>query len=383
MDVRNGLERIIRFVKKVFSKPAEFQIFASQLDRWARFEATVRRERTIVRWFIMTLLGGFLLFYLWVQVYRFLQITQIVNANPSSLTVEVVTHDLLILSGIIVLIFGSLVLYSLASSHSLPQKRFVSPVDLCGVVIGFLIVIMFFVPSRTTIAAVGIALIASLGWGANLIMKRIVGLANFGTHQRTLEVGAPMQNVFAKFTIDVRDTFGLLRGRRSHDDRLVIYRNNAKTYRFYVVLAKHPRKPEKATLVHFESYNIGEYSIGTNAESQRRFDRDIDYFEKIIHKEKPCFSFRKTTFDHTFPFRDQVKQTVLEPVEGKISVIPRLPKRTILIVLGILVLALTTYFYSSQPQNAPLATVVGVLLVLLPIIPYLRGPAPERKWQQD
>jgi hypothetical protein len=103
--------------------------------------------------------------------------------------------------------------------------------------------------------------------------------------------------------------------------------------------------------------------------------------------EKPHFRIKTTRFDHTFPYRNEVRRTITEPTESKIGMLSRLPKRTLFVVVGIFVLAFAYYFYSitptPQPQNAALAAIVGVLLVLIPTVPYVRGPAMEKKWEED
>lgn len=378
MDVQKSLGRVVRFAKKALSKPAELPILAPELDKWARFERRVKEEQTRIRWEILTIVGSYALIFLVATGYRYFHIS--FPLTPKGVFLYEDFLNILILTA---LTFILLIGYPLVFSHFLPQKRPISPLGMTAIaIVATGVIFLLLSPQKLLTLVAGMVLLVAVASGAEYITKRIIGLSDMGSHQLTFVANASIKQLFAKFTIDVRDTFSLMRGQWSHNERLFMFKNKEKTYRFYIALAADPVRAKKASLIHFESYNLGEYAIGTSADSERRFKRDVDYFKKIICEERPRYKLRETQFVHAFPFREQVRRIIHEPAEGKITVLPRIPMPTFVFVIGAIILAFAFFFYSSQPQNAGLAAFVGILLVLLPVVPYLKGPAPERKWEE-
>lgn len=339
------------------------------LDAWERFELEAKKESTAVEQVVLTFVGGIL---------NFLVLSITVHQHP----ILIANLDWVHMGTTIVVAFLTLIVYCAACAHVfLPQKRLVRPIDVTAITTVLMLIRYYRFPTFV-FAILAVVILFLIGGVADRVARMVIGLGNMGTHSNTLEVASSLKVVESKIGIDVRDSLELKRGKPLHDGKVVVYRSKREDYRFYVVLAEHPVSSE-ATLIHFEAYNVGQYSIGESPGSKRRFDKDISYFKRVLREKIPHIRMIDAKFDHTFPFRTEIKRILLEPAESKITMVLRLPLRSIIVLIGVILLGIAYYLYPSGAQNAAFAAVVGALLVLVPTIPFIRGPTGGGRWQEE
>ena len=372
LEKQGVTSKVVKKLKSVLSRPANSKILANSLDKWERFELDARRQHTLIRWALLTVLGGY---------FNSIVISSVAHPIYVALTPPRIFHLIFVL----IVIFASLVIYCTVVSHLsflMPETRRIHPYDVALATIPFLAFRYSYSPSISAALILGVVVMAYISQLAESVVRRLVPLGNMGTHRLTLEVTASLPVVASKFSIDVRDALELRRGMKLHDGKVIIYQSRERQHRFVLVLVRHPVFPDK-TIVHLEEYNIGRYAIGTDLGSTRRFDKDTDYVKKVLGEITPQPIVTPVTLDdQTFPYRAEVEHIVLAPAESKLKRLSRLPAKSVLVLVGASILALAYYLFTTEPQNALLPAFIGALLVLIPTIPFIRGPSQEKKWQE-
>ncbi len=271
--------------------------------------------------------------------------------------------------------------YSYASSHILPRKRFVSPLE-----ISILTIAALFLLHSTSDVFIQVIAIAFLGWVTEVLAKYSVGLGGNQTHKRTWRIDSPFRDV-----AHVLDDFNLIlnplyidKRVREHDRRLVIYRSNDETsYRFFLALTT--GKDEKITWLHLEGYSRGRYAIGRTQTSRRKFIRDVIYIRHVLRGKS--FKLQKVPFDNSFPYREEIEHFVMEPTQAKLTSLAHLPKSTVAVFIGIPFLLLAAYLTYSPgatgqypQQTSLLSAVFGLLMTVVGLFPFIQGPVRDKGW---
>jgi len=348
------------------------------LERLERLEERIWRDATVVQWAIFTFFGGVVNFVILHQVALYYPPVEIFwrTTIPNY-------QNLGILSGATLLF---LIGYPIFASHYLPEKRFVSPIDmsLLGAVLNLYghlnSPLVYFVD-----AIIGSMTLVLFGVLAEAIAKPLVGVGMMDTDKRTFRaINCPISKV-AKIIgdFDLKDSLDLDKKRSRHNNKLIIYRNSDSRYRFFVVLAEDSES--KDTLIHCEAYSIGRYVIGSSNVSKRRFDMNVSYLERVLLGEKKIL-LEPADCDSSFPFYSEVNRILREPTRSRFAALARLPKRTVAIFAGIIFLALAYYlsYVGKHLTNESFVTaLLGIVALILGMLPFIKGPGETKEWTEE
>jgi hypothetical protein len=355
------------------------------LEKLERIEERMRKESSLMTWLIATCAGAFFNLIVINLVAIFYQAYLGVPIEASSLGAVLVI-------GMFALILP--ILYSVIVSHLIERKLFVSPfmiIILTSVLILFQVLVslrpLYTTTSFNILLQVlfGIIYLGLFGYVGEKVTRSIVGLGDMGTHQHTIRVSEPFNEVKSlvhrKFAL--RDALGLTEKTTSANGKIIIYRSRLSGYQFHLVIVGDPNEPTK-TLLHFEGYAIGRYYIGTTDQSEIVFERDVQYFEKVLKENG--LTPEPSKYGRDFPFANAIDQVILAPTGSKLVSVSALPWQTVAVLIGVSILVGIVFVLRANQTLSQNDFVSGLLLgigpLIITVLQFFRGPA-KRKWTED
>ncbi len=333
-------------------------------------------DRVMSLWMALTFFGGALNY----SVLRWMVtvVPELGRLDPFAYTIAL---ESLMLTAIFIP-----VVYSGFASHILPQKTLIRPLDMSIITAALLLYQEN--PLLTSNGALILSALAGIilfGMVSEAGAVSLVGYGHRPPHQRTLKVQAPIQDLYNKFSEkSVKRAFQLDKHKSLHDDALVVFRNDASDYAFFVVLA---RSDGSTTYVHMEGYDIQRYVIQGTPETKRKFDHDTDGIVELIKKEVTTKVEETQDYALKFPYKSEIEEMTHEPSVAKFSVVRRLPKTTISILVGVVFLGSAAYLlYLNQGITGIgfeffASTLIGLGVLVLGLIPFMKWSRKEKGWE--
>jgi len=281
------------------------------------------------------------------------------------------------------------VIYSGIASHILPQKTLIRPLDMSVVTAGLLLYqekpLLTSDASKSALILLLLAGIIALGMVSEAGAVSLVGYGRRPAHQRTLKVEVPIQRLQSKLSEEsVKRAFHLDKHKSLYNDKLVIFRNDDSEYAFFVVLVE---SGPTTTYVHMEGYDIARLVIEGTPESKMAFDHDTDGIKVLIEKQWSKNANDTQDYELRFPFKSTIEAITHEPSIAKFSVLGRLPKTTIFVLVGAAFLASAAYllYLNSGVTGIGIeffaSTLIGLGVLVLGLLPFMKWSRKEKGWE--